>query len=112
LGYAHDQVKLISQGYPLVITFPSEGTGFEVASISLVKGGPNPELAKRLIDWALTERAAKLYAAECVVPFVDVPLKKGAVPISQVNTINQDDVWAAANSERLIERWQNEIYRR
>ena len=112
LGYAHDQVKLISQGYPLVITFPSEGTGFEVASISLVKGGPNPELAKRLIDWALTERAAKLYANECVVPFVDVPLKKGAIPISQVNTIDQDDVWAAANSERLIERWQNEIYRR
>jgi iron(III) transport system substrate-binding protein len=112
IGYAHDQVKLVSQGYPLVITFPSEGTGFEVASISLVKGGPNPELAKRLIDWALTERAAKLYAAECVVPFVDVPLKKGAIPISQVNTINQDDVWAAANSERLIERWQNEIYRR
>ena len=112
IGYAHDQVKLVSQGYPLVITFPSEGTGFEVASISLVKGGPNPELAKRLIDWALTERAAKLYANECVVPFVDVPLKKGAIPISQVNTINQDDVWAAANSERLIERWQNEIYRR
>ena len=112
IGYAHDQVKLVSQGYPLVITFPSEGTGFEVASISLVKGGPNPELAKRLVDWALTERAAKLYAAECVVPFVDVPLKKGAIPISQVNTINQDDVWAAANSERLIERWQNEIYRR
>jgi len=112
IGYAHDQVKLVSQGYPLVITFPSEGTGFEVASISLVKGGPNPELAKRLIDWALTERAARLYAAECVVPFVDVPLKKGAIPISQVNTINQDDVWAAANSERLIERWQNEIYRR
>jgi iron(III) transport system substrate-binding protein len=112
IGYAHDQVKLISEGYPLVVTFPSEGTGFEVASISLVKGGPNPELAKELFDWALTERAAKLYAAECVVPFVEVPLKKGAIPISQVNTIDQDDVWAAANSERLIERWQNEIYRR
>jgi iron(III) transport system substrate-binding protein len=112
IGYAHDQVKLISQGYPLVVTFPSEGTGFEVASISLVKGGPNPELAKRLVDWALTERAAKLYANECVVPFMDVPLKKGAIPISQVNTIDQDDVWAAANSDRLIDRWQNEIYRR
>ena len=57
MGYAHDQVKLISEGYPLVVTFPSEGTGFEVASISLVKGGPNPELAKGLFDWALTERA-------------------------------------------------------
>jgi type IV secretory pathway VirB2 component (pilin) len=112
IGYAHDQVKLISEGYPLVVTFPSEGTGFEVASISLVKGGPNPELAKKLVDWALTERAAKIYAAECVVPFVDVPLMKGAIPISQVNTIDQDDVWAADNKDHLIERWQNEIYRR
>jgi len=30
IGYAHDQVKLASQGYPLVITFPSEGTGYEI----------------------------------------------------------------------------------
>jgi iron(III) transport system substrate-binding protein len=64
------------------------------------------------VDWALTERAAKIYAAECVVPFVDVPLMKGAIPISQVNTIDQDDVWAADNKDHLIERWQNEIYRR
>lgn len=49
IGYAHDQVKLVSQGYPLVITFPSEGTGYEIASISLIKGGPQPELAKNFM---------------------------------------------------------------
>ncbi len=110
IGYAHDGVKLVDTGYPLDITFPAEGTGYEVASISLIKGGPEGELdnAKTLYDWALGETAAKIYASRFVVPFVDVPLAKGAVPISQVNTIDQDDVWSAANKQRLVDKW-NEV---
>jgi len=109
IGYAHDQVKLVSQGYPLQITFPSEGTGYEVASISLVKGGPQLELAKKLYDWALTERAAEIYASVFVCPFLDVELKEGAIPISKVKTIVQDDVWAGANKDRLVAKWTNEV---
>jgi len=109
IGYAHDQVKLVSQGYPLQITFPSEGTGYEVASISLIKGGPQPELAKKLYDWALTERAAEIYASVFVCPFLDVELKEGAIPISKVKTIVQDDVWAGANKDRLVAKWTNEV---
>ncbi len=110
IGYAHDQVKLVSQGYPLVITFPSEGTGYEIASISLIKGGPQPELAKKLYDWALTKRAAEVYASVYVCPFVDVELKEGAIPISKVKTINQDNKWAGANKDRLVARWTDEVY--
>ncbi len=110
IGYAHDGVRLVDQGYPLEITFPAEGTGYEVASVSLIKNGPAEELeaAKKLYDWALGETAAKLYAKMFVVPFVDVPLAKGAMPISKVNTIVQDDEWAAANKTRLVEKW-NEV---
>ena len=111
IGYAHDGVRLINEGYPLQLTFPSEGTGYEVASISLIDGADpeETELAKELVDWALSERAAELYATKFVVPFVDVPLADGAVPISEVNTIVQDDVWAAANKERLVNKWNDVI---
>ncbi len=110
IGYAHDGVKLVNEGYPLEITFPSEGTGYEVASISLIKNGPEEELeaAKQLYDWALGETAAEIYTTAFSVPFVDVPLPKGALPISEVNTIVQDDEWAAANKTRLVEKW-NEV---
>ncbi len=110
IGYSHDAVKLISQGYPLKITFPAEGTGFETASISLIKGGPADEVeaAKKLYDWALGENAAKTLAENCLVPFIDVPLIEGAIPIAKVNTIDQDDEWAAANKVRLVEKW-NEV---
>ena len=110
IGYAHDQVKLIAKGYPLIITFPSEGTGYEVASISLIKGGPQPELAKKLYDWALTKRAAEIYASVYVCPFVDVELKEGAIPISKVKTISQDNKWAGENKVRLVARWTDEVY--
>lgn len=110
IGYAHDQVKLVAQGYPLKITFPSEGTGYEIASISLIKGGPQTELAKKLYDWALTERAAEIYASVYVCPFVDVELKEGAIPISKVKTINQDNKWAGENKDRLVARWTDEVF--
>ena len=112
IGYAHDGVKLISNGFPLSLSFPEEGTGFEVAAVSLVKGGPKEELgnAKKLYDWALGASAAKIYAEKSyAVPFVSVPLAKGSVPIAQVNTIDQDDEWAAENKTRLIEKWNSVI---
>ena len=111
IGYAHDQLTVLTQGYPVVITAPEEGTGYEIAYISLVKRGPEPEAARKLYDWALTERAAKLYASTNVVPIIDVPLVEGAISLSEVNVIDQDDVWAAAERERLVDRWMNEIYR-
>jgi iron(III) transport system substrate-binding protein len=107
IGYAHDQVKLKSEGYPLEITFPEEGTGYEIASISLVK---DFDLAKDLYNWLLSEEAAEIYASVYVVPFRDVELMEGAVPISQVNTIDQDDIWAGQNKERLVEKWNEEVY--
>lgn len=111
IGYSHDIVRLISEGYPLTLTFPSEGAGFEVAAISLIANGPADQLdaAKRLLDWGLGETAARLYATQFVVPFVDVPLAQGAVPISQVNVIDQDDVWAASERARLVDKWNDII---
>jgi iron(III) transport system substrate-binding protein len=52
-----------------------------------------------------------LLASTNVVPVVDVPLVEGAVPISEVNVIDQDDVWAASQKERLVEKWNNEVFR-
>lgn len=111
IGYAHDQVTVVQEGYPVNITFPVEGTGYEIASISLVKGGKQMEAAKILYDWALTERAAELLASTNVVPIIDVPLMDGAVPISQINVIDQDDEWAAGEKDRLVEKWNNEVFR-
>ena len=47
-------LQLIEEGYPLKITFPKDGVGFEAPAISILKGAPRPELAKKLVDWAIS----------------------------------------------------------
>ncbi len=110
IGYSGDGMGLVAEGYPIKLTFPSEGTGYEIASISLIKNGPADELesAKKLYDWGLGETAAKLFASQFVIPFFDVPLAKGAVLMTELNLVVQDDEWAAANKSRLVEKW-NEV---
>ena len=41
---------------------PCEGTGFEIGSMSIIKGAPNLDNAKKWYDWALTPEAQKLGA--------------------------------------------------
>jgi iron(III) transport system substrate-binding protein len=50
IGYAHDLVRLKANGAPIEITVPEEGTGFEIASMSLIKDGPEPVNAKKLYN--------------------------------------------------------------
>src|SRR4030042_1339827 len=58
IAFSHDILaKGTSKGYPIKGTFPSEGTGFEIGAMALVKGGPELELGKKFIDWALSKQA-------------------------------------------------------
>lgn len=110
IGYAHDQVKLKVEGADVTITIPAEGTGFEIASMSLVKGGPDVVNAKKLYDWILQPKAQEIIAKWYVVPLSKLA-KKNAVAFSmdEVKTVKQDIVWDSNNKERLLGRWVKEI---
>ena len=59
--FAHDCVALQDEGFKdLSVTFPSEGTGYEVGGLALIKGAQNPTSAKKYIDWALTAKAQEI----------------------------------------------------
>ncbi len=113
IGYAHDQVKLKAAGSPIVITAPSEGTGYELASMSLVKGGPDPVNAKKLYDWVLSSPVAqKTFTEWYVVLVADGAVKHpDALSINDIKTVNEDMAWDGdkVNKTRLLDRWTNEI---
>jgi len=50
----HDAVKQAVSGFPIKVVAPCEGTGYEIGSMSIVKGARNMENAKKFYDWALT----------------------------------------------------------
>jgi iron(III) transport system substrate-binding protein len=113
IGYAHDQVKLKAAGSPVVITAPSEGTGYELASMSMVKGGKDTVNAKKLYDWILSSpEAQKTFTEWYVVLVADGSAKHpDALSIKEINTVTQDMAWDgdSANKTRLLDRWTNEI---
>ena len=113
IAYAHDLLQQQEEGYPIEITFPEEGTGYEVASISIVEGGPNPEIARKLYDHFLSREAAEEYANFFSIPtrndMTAEDLREGAFAIEDLTVIDQDDIWAGQNRERLLDRWDEEI---
>ncbi len=110
IGYLHDQVKLKVEGAPLEIAIPSDGTGFETASMSLLKGGPDALNAKKLYDWVLGKDAMNIIARWYVIPLSNLATATDTgFSLDRMNLVDQDDQWDAANKERLIERWNKEI---
>ncbi|NLL37626.1 MAG: ABC transporter substrate-binding protein [Fretibacterium sp.] len=110
IGYLHDQVKLRNEGAPLEIAVPSDGTGFETASMSLVKGGPDALNAKKLYDWVLGGKAMDIIAKWYVIPLSSLarPTETGFA-LAEMKLVDQDDRWDASNKERLVDRWNKEI---
>ena len=93
---------------------PCEGTGFEIGSMSLIKGGPNPENAKKWYDWALTPEVQKL--AGQVTNFQtpsnkEAPLPEGAPDPTQIKLIDYDFAKFGSSNERtrLLSKWDTEI---
>lgn len=108
IGYRHDQLRLKSQGADIDIVMPTDGSGYETASMSLVKDGPNPVAAKKLYNWMISsDKAREIFSNWFMIPLVDSQDPNGF--FQSLVLVNQDDVWDAANKTRLIDRWNKEI---
>ncbi len=110
VAFSHDVLsKGVKKGYPVVLTFPSEGTGYEVGALALLRGGPQPEAARRFIDWALSARAQALLSKWNRLPIRDdVEVAAGIPKASDVKRIPFDPVRAAADRRRLVDAWREE----
>lgn len=113
IGHAHDQVKLKAEGANIAITAPSEGTGYEIGSMSMIKGGKDEVNAKKLYDWIISDADAQEIFTQWYVILVQDGAKKHplAIDFSSLKTVNMDFEWAgdAVNKTRQLNRWNEEI---
>lgn len=114
--FMHDGVKFASQGFPLTVYAPVEGTGYEIGGLSLVANAPNRDAAIAFIEWALTPEAQMIAAAQGdsyqVQSNRNTPPAELAPDLSSINLIDYDfDTYGTpAVKERLVARWTNEIF--
>ena len=113
IGYAHDHVRLKANGANIEINAPSEGAGYELASMSLIRGGRQPVEARRLYDWVLSSPAAQRIFTEWFLVLVRNGAARHplALTLDQIRTVEQDMAWDGdpVNRTRLLNRWTSEI---
>ena len=111
IAFSHDILaKGINAGYPVVMTFPEEGTGYEVGGLSLIKGGPEPELGKQFMDWCYTVEAQNLFQAYNRLPVnPKATVAEGSVTLEDVKLIDYDHILAGESKDEWVEAWRDRI---
>jgi iron(III) transport system substrate-binding protein len=115
LSFVHDAVTERNAGFPVSYNTPCEGTGFEIGSMSILRGARNLAQARRFYDWALTEPAQRLgfeVGGQLQTPSNrNAPLPPNAPDLSRIRLIEYDfaKYGRAAERRRLIERWDREV---
>ncbi len=112
--FQHDAVTQTVEGFPIVTVSPCEGTGYEIGSMSIVKGGPNPESAKKFYDFALRadiqSRAAEAKAYQ-VPSNMTAKAPPEAPDFASIKLIDYDfaKYGSSAERSRLLARWDAEV---
>jgi iron(III) transport system substrate-binding protein len=112
--FQHDAVAQTVQGAPIVTVAPCEGTGYEVGSMSIIEGGPNPESAKVWYDWALSPAAQEIgaTASSYQVPSnTNAATPPEAPKLADIRLIDYDfaEYGSSETRSRLLARWDAEI---
>lgn len=114
LTFSHDGLQPTTEGYPIELSFPTDGTGYEVGAMALIKGGPadQQENAKKFIDFMCSTDGQNLYAENNsfrVPTNTKSTVAEGLVTLDSVAVIDYDAVWAAENKTTFTEQFEANI---
>jgi iron(III) transport system substrate-binding protein len=100
--------RVLSQGAPIVVVVPSEGIGWDVEASAIIKGTPNGEAAQKLVDWAVSDDAMKIYAKYYAIlgnGAFEAPIPNLPADI-KAKLAKNDFEWAAAHRADILDEWQ------
>jgi iron(III) transport system substrate-binding protein len=115
ITFQHDAVVQAVGGAPVKIVSPCEGTGYEIGSMSIVKGAKNMDNAKKWYDWALSPEAQAVGSGAKVSYQVpsnkSAPVPAQAPKLTEVKLIDYDFVkyGSSAERKRLLSKWDEEV---
>ena len=112
ITFLHDGIKYQKEGYTdIILGAPSEGTGYEVGGVALLKGGPDQEAAKKFIDWVLTKKVQEMgknvgsFQFLTNINAINPPESK---VVENTKLIKYDFNFSGKNKKALVERFTKE----
>src|ERR1700722_13201128 len=114
VAFQHDVIDAAKHNLPVQVVSPCEGTGYEIGSMSLIKGARHPDEAKKFYEWALTP-AAQAIAGKTgsyqMPSNAATPVPPESPDISKVKLIDYDfeKYGSSATRRALLSKWTNEV---
>ena len=113
--FLHDVAAEKSAGFNVVPVSPCEGTGYEIGSMSIIKGARNLENAKKFYDWSLTPDAQKILAQNKSFQLASnkaTPQPPESPRFADIKLIDYDlkKYGSSAERKRLLAKWDKEVY--
>ena len=96
--------RFVLGGGPVKIVYPEDGAIAAPDGIAIIKGAPNLAGAKTFVDWATSAKVQNFLVQEMGRRPVrkDAATPPGLPPMSEINTIEYDFGWSAANRDAFI----------
>jgi len=111
LGLTSDEKvpQRLQQGFPILWTAPKEGLGYEGNIVAIVKGTKQLEAAKKVVNFAGTEKFQRWLAQFGYLTARDEP---NPMYGSKPKLVDYSYEWAADNHARIIETWKTKFLRK
>jgi iron(III) transport system substrate-binding protein len=103
--------ELQDQGYPIVHVFPEDGLFWWPVPIAIFKGARELDLAKRLVDWALSRQGQRYLLAKG--PYFpvrsDLTLPEALQGLDPNDLIRLDFTQAGKEREQIVQDWREQF---
>ncbi len=113
ITFLHNGIRLIKEGFTNIqLSAPSEGTGYEIGSVAIIKGAPEPNAARVFLDWSLTPECQEIGQANGSFQFLTNPnarTPQEAEFLKDTKLVDYDFAWSGANKQRLLEAWNEAV---
>lgn len=101
-------LEYVAGGAPVKIAYVEDGTTTSPDGVAMIKGAPNPEPAKRFIDWALSKKTQEALVKEAGRRSVrgDVAAPGDVKPLAELTLVKLKSVDELGGTKAVLEKWR------
>jgi iron(III) transport system substrate-binding protein len=115
VAFAHDILRARTRGFEMILSFPREGSGWEVGGAALLRGAPNPELGRKFLDFLVRPETQEMIWKEGGMPVYPTHPKAQpppeAPPLKSIKRVKIDFVEAGHKWDSRAVRWNRRFPR-